>query len=154
MKNLTIIAAISENNVIGVNNQLPWKISEEMRHFKELTKGNSIIMGRKTFDSIGRPLPSRENIVLTRQIDYSAVGVLFAHTIEEALTIATKEKIFCIGGEEIYRKALPLATNLELTRVYKSYEGDAFFPEVDYSQWQLNNQVDKEGFSFMSYSRK
>jgi dihydrofolate reductase len=154
MKNLTIIAAISENNVIGINGQLPWKIPEDLHRFKKLTMGNTIIMGRKTFESIGKPLPGRENIVLTRQPNYKEQGIILAHTIEEAIAISKNDSIYAIGGQEIYRATLPLANAMEITRVHRNYEGDTFFPEIDYSQWKLIDQEEWGDFSYMSYSRK
>lgn len=154
MKELTIIAAISENNVIGINGKLPWKIPEDLHRFKRLTIGNTIIMGRKTFESIGKPLPGRENIVLTRQENYQNPGIVLAHTLEEALSIARNDSIFAIGGQEIYKAALPLANRMELTKVHRNYEGDTFFPEVDYSQWKLNDQEEWGDFTYMSYTKK
>jgi dihydrofolate reductase len=153
MKNLIIIAAISENNVIGIEGKLPWKIPEDMKHFKLLTSGSTVLMGRKTFESIGKPLKERENIVLTQKDDYKKPGILVAHTMEEALAIATRENIYVIGGQEVYREALPIANRMELTRIHKTYNGDATFPKVDYSQWQLNNEFREKEFSFLSYSR-
>lgn len=153
MKNLIIIAAISENNVIGIEGKLPWKIPEDMKHFKTLTSGNTVLMGRKTFESIGKPLGERENIVLTRKDNYKKHGILIAHTMKEALAIATRENIYIIGGQEVYREALSIANKMELTRIHKTYNGDATFPKIDYSQWQLNNEFREKEFSFLSYSK-
>lgn len=154
MKNLIIIAAISDNNVIGINNKLPWNIPEDMRRFKALTTGNTIVMGRKTFESIGKPLAGRENIVLTRNPDYDEPKVLVAHTIEEALAKSTRDNVFAIGGEAVYRLAIPIANRMELTRIHSTYNGNIFFPEIEYSQWRLNTEINNGGFSFLSYSRK
>lgn len=154
MKELIVIAAMSENNVIGINGQLPWKISEDLYRFRDLTLNNTIIMGRKTFESIGGALPKRENIVLTRQISYSRPKILTANTLEEAIEIATEERLFFIGGAEVYAQAIPLVNKLMLTKIHRVYNGDSFFPEVDYSKWGLDFREDRGNlFSFLNYSR-
>jgi dihydrofolate reductase len=128
---ISIIAAMSLNRVIGKNNQIPWHIPGEQKRFKEITWGHSIIMGRKTHESIGRVLPGRTNIVITRQENYSAPGCIVVHSLEAALKNCPphETEAFIIGGEQIFRLALPFAQRIYLTIIQKEIEGDAFFPE-------------------------
>lgn len=140
---LSIMVAMSENRVIGINNQLPWHLPEDLKYFKRVTMGHPIIMGRKTYESIGRPLPGRTNIVVTRQPDWSAEGVVVARGVEQALEKAEsqarrdgKDEMILIGGEELFRQALHKVNRLYLTQVQAEIEGDAFFPEIEPSQWQ------------------
>lgn len=142
MTKLALIAAISTNGIIGVNNELPWQISADLQHFKKLTMGKPIIMGRRTYMSIGKPLPGRTNIVMTRDTSWWAEGVEIAADLTQALAIATKivvasgvEEMMVIGGEAVYREALPRAQRLYLTRVHIEIEGDAFFPDLDMAEW-------------------
>jgi dihydrofolate reductase len=146
-----LIAAVGRNGVIGRDNDLPWRIPEDLRHFKQLTLGHTLVMGRKTYDSIGRPLPGRRTVVVTRQPDWSAEGVETVHTLEEALK--REGDIYVAGGGEIYRQALPYADRLELTEVDQSPDGDVSFPEFDRAAWTETARVDHEGFSFVSYTR-
>lgn len=139
---IALIAAQSTNNVIGFQGKLPWqsKLSSDMEWFKKLTIGHPIIMGRKTYESIGRPLPKRTNIVLTKQLDFSASGCLVANSLESAIELARKietARVFVIGGEEVYRQALPLAHEIFLTIVYQEFEGDAYFPSFNLDEWEL-----------------
>lgn len=128
---ISIIAAMSERGVIGYRGTIPWDIPSDRRRFRELTMGHTLIMGRKTFESIGRPLPGRRNIVLSRKPDYKAEGCLISGSLEQALlTCSDSEEVFICGGEELYRKALPLAENIFLTIVHADTEGDAFFPPI------------------------
>ncbi len=134
--NLSIIVAIAENNVIGNNNQLIWHLPNDLKYFKEITMGHHMIMGRKTWESIGRALPGRTTIVVTRDKSFSAPGALVAHSLEDALEMAkTDSEVFVVGGGELYRQSLPLVNKFYLTRVHRSFEGDTFFPEIDMSQW-------------------
>lgn len=134
---IILIAAMAENNVIGRDNTLPWHLPADLKHFKQRTTGHAIIMGRKTFDSIKKPLPNRTNIVITRQPDWSFPGVITTHSIKEAIAAAGDEtEVYIVGGSEIYKQALPLANQLSLTFIHESYEGDAYFPEIDFSQWE------------------
>lgn len=134
--NISIIVAIAENNVIGINNQLIWHLPNDLKRFKEITMGHHMIMGRKTWESIGRALPGRTTIVVTRNKDFKPQGALVAHSLEDALEMAKADnEIFVVGGGELYRQALPLANKFYLTRVHQSYEGDTFFPEIDMNQW-------------------
>ena len=134
----SIIVAVAENGVIGDQNRLLWHISEDLRRFKELTTGHPVIMGRKTFESIGRPLPNRTNVVITRQEGLALAGCTVVHSLPEALALfAEEEEVFVIGGAQIYAEALPLADRLYLTRVGRAYEGDTCFPAWDPSEWEL-----------------
>ena len=140
---ISIIVAIAENGVIGDKNALLWNIKEDMRHFRTTTMGHPVVMGRKTFESIGRPLPKRTNVVITRG-DGEFEGCLVAHSIEEAVKMfSPDEEVFIIGGAQIYKQALPLADKLYLTVVHRNYEGDTSFPEIDYSEWR---EVAREEF--------
>ncbi|HSI91251.1 MAG TPA: dihydrofolate reductase, partial [Adhaeribacter sp.] len=135
---IALVVAMAENRVIGKNNQLIWHLPADLKHFKNLTTGHPIIMGRKTFESIGKPLPNRTNIIVTRQEDFSAEGCLVAHSLNEALMMAQQldSDIFVIGGAEIYRQAMFLADTIYLTEVHHSFDGDTFFPEIDTVLWQ------------------
>jgi dihydrofolate reductase len=134
---ISIIAALAENRVIGVNNALPWRLPNDLRHFRRLTTGHAVIMGRKNHESIGRPLPERVNIVVTRNRDYRADGCLVAHSLDEALARAANDpEIFVIGGAEIYRQALARAGRLYLTLVHAAVPGDTFFPEINRNDWK------------------
>lgn len=129
---ISIIVAIAKNRTIGHGNKLLWNIPEDMKYFRETTRGHAVIMGRKTFESIGRPLPNRLNIVITRDQSFTAEGVTVCHSLEEALDLARqkeKDEVFVIGGAQIYKQALPFTDRLYLTVVHKDFEGDAFFPE-------------------------
>lgn len=137
---ISVIVAASENNVIGINNQLPWKLPDDFKFFKNTTYGFPIIMGRKTWESLGgKPLKGRHNIVITRQEDYSAEGVTITNSLAGALAIAEKDdvkEIFVIGGMEIIRQAWNQVDRIYLTRVHGTFEGDAFFPEVNPAEWK------------------
>lgn len=137
---LSLLLAASENNVIGKDNQLPWHLPEDLKYFKNLTWGLPILMGRKTFDSIGKPLPGRKSIVVTRQQDWKQEGVEVVHSIEEAVQKAEDfgaKEIFVIGGAEIFKTALPLANRIYLTRIHHRFDGDVFFPEISTDEWNL-----------------
>ncbi len=163
---LIIIAAASENNVIGLNGHLPWRLPDDMQRFKELTIGHTVIMGRKTYESLPcmyRPLPQRLNVVLSTQQEYAPVGVYVAHSLEEAindlriqkvsLNGITSENAFIIGGERVFRDAFPLADRIELTRVHRTIGGDAFFPSIDPREWKEQSRVSKPEYSFITYVR-
>jgi len=142
---ISIIVAASTNNVIGVQGELPWKISDDLKRFKQLTMGKPIVMGRLTWESIGRPLPGRQNIVITRQPDFSAEGCDVVASPAAALDVAgDAEEIMIIGGGQIYDLFLPKAGRLHVTRVHVEIEGDAFFPAIDTDSWEL---VDREAFA-------
>ena len=133
---LTLVAAMGRNRVIGVDGDMPWHFPEDLKHFKRTTLGGVMIMGRKTFDSIGRPLPGRRSIVITRSTEWSHDGVEVAHSLDEALALAgTDAPVFVVGGGEIYAQALPLATRLVLTEIDDAPDGDTFFPDWPRDQW-------------------
>lgn len=146
MPEIVVIVAVAKNRVIGRDNQLIWNIPEDMAHFKTLTQGHTVLMGRKTWESLPprfRPLPGRQNIVITRQTDFSAPGAVIAHSLESGLQQAsTAATVFIIGGAEIYTQALPLADRLEITEVDLSPEGDAWFPEIPTNEWQATRRED------------
>lgn len=152
---IVILAAVATNGVIGRQGGLPWHLPEDLARFKRLTMGHTIVMGRKTFDSIGRPLPGRTTIVITRQPDWiGPAGVFTAGSLEEALSLAEdEEEVFVVGGEEIFRSALGSADVMELTEVDAEPDGDAFFPPVDWSAWQESDRQDRPGYSFVTYRR-
>jgi dihydrofolate reductase len=136
---LVAIAAIDENRLIGVNNQLPWHLPADLQHFKALTTGHPILMGRKTFESIGRPLPNRLNIIMTRETQLTVPGCEVANSLEAALAIAKKQpsqEIFVIGGAEIYQQLMPYTQRIYLTVVHHAFTGDTFFPAIDMDAWR------------------
>ncbi|MEK7550759.1 MAG: dihydrofolate reductase [Patescibacteria group bacterium] len=141
---ISIIVAVSENNVIGKRGQLPWHSSEDLKHFKSLTTGHHILMGRKTHESIGRPLPGRTNIILARDEKFKPEGCFVFQELGEAIRFAKDKKekeLFIIGGEQIYRFTLPLAERIYLTEVKKNFDGDAYFPEINEEKW---NELSRE----------
>ncbi len=135
-QHLSILVAMARNRTIGLDNALPWRIPEDMKHFKSLTMGHHMIMGRKTYDSIGRPLPGRTTVVVTRSRDLKIEGCVVAHSLDEAIAACAGDEIFVVGGAEIYAQALPLADTLYVTEIQQDAEGDAHFPEFDKSVWR------------------
>jgi dihydrofolate reductase len=135
MSSLSIIVATDSNNGIGIANTLPWHLPEDLAHFKRTTSGHAIIMGRKTFESIGRPLPQRRNIVISRNPEWKHDGVEIYSSLEAAQAQVQSDNAFIIGGAEIYAQALQLASKLIVTQIHASYECDAFFPKIDPSHW-------------------
>ena len=136
MRKISIIVAMSQNSVIGLNNQLPWHISEDLKNFKKTTLNHCVIMGRKTFDSIGKPLKDRRNIVISRDNSLLIDGVEVVNSLDKAISIVEdSSEIFIIGGEQIYTISLPLATHLYVTKVNGDYKGDAFFPDYIKDEW-------------------
>ncbi len=135
---LSLIAAMADDRAIGIDNQLPWKLPEDMKWFRRHTLGKPVIMGRKTFESFGgRPLPQRSNIVITRDTDYRAEGAVVVHDIDAAIVAAGEvEEVMIIGGESFYRQMLPRAERFYLTLVHGQFAADAWFPEFDISQWK------------------
>jgi dihydrofolate reductase len=150
---VVLIAAVGRNGVIGRDNDLPWRIREDLQHFKQLTLGHTLVMGRKTYDSIGRPLPGRRTVVITRQADWTAEGVDVVHSLDDALKLADGNDVYVAGGGEIYRLALPSADRLELTEVDQSPEGDITFPTIDPAAWTETARDPRDGFTFVSYTR-
>lgn len=155
---ITLIAALAENNCIGKNGTLPWHIPEDLAHFKELTNGKIVLMGRKTWESLPekfRPLPNRKNIVISRQKGYVIpVGVEVFDQIADALKKYQEDEVFVIGGAEIYRQSIDAADILEITMVYQVVEGDAFFPEIKKDIWEEVSRIDFEKFSFVTYKKR
>ena len=160
---LTIIVAMSENRVIGRDGDLPWRLPEDLKRFKRLTTGHHVIMGRKTFETLGRPLPNRTNIVITRRQDFAPFSdIRVAHSLEEALGMSESDvEPFVLGGGEIYTLALPHADRLELTVVHATIPGDTYFPEYDENDWTLvaddRHEVDgnhEYAFSFRTFQRE
>ena len=164
MPEIVIIVAVAKNRVIGKDNQLIWSIPEDMAHFKALTAGHTVVMGRKTWESLPprfRPLPGRRNIVISRQADYAAPGAELANSLEDGLALAAADAtVFIIGGAEIYQQALPLADRLEITEVDLAPEGDAWFPDIAASDWQetsrrlLAAENTTPACAFVSYRRR
>jgi len=157
MTEVVIIAAVAKNRVIGKDNQLIWNIPEDMAHFKALTAGHTVIMGRKTWESLPprfRPLPGRRNIVISRQADYAAPGAELADSLENALKLAsTAATAFIIGGEQIYAQAMALADRLEITEVDLEPEGDAWFPEIATVNWKKTSKIEGSGHAFVTYRK-
>ena len=139
---ITLVAAIASNNVIGKENSLPWNIPEDLKRFKQMTSGHTILMGRKTFDSIGRPLPNRQNIVMTKDENFEREGIKVINDFDEALELIkeSNEDVFVIGGSKIYELFEPVANTLAITRILKDFEGDAFFPDINWELWQIEKE--------------
>ncbi|MEA3199618.1 MAG: dihydrofolate reductase [Thermoplasmata archaeon] len=148
-----LIAAVAKNGVIGQGGKMPWHLSDDLKRFKALTMGHPIVLGRKTWDSLGRPLPGRTNIVVSRSASGLA-GATVVRSLDEALaTCAGASDVFVIGGGEIYREALPRADVLDLTRIDREYEGDTRFPDWDRSAWRETAREEREGYAFVTYER-
>ncbi len=151
---ITVLAAVGANLVVGRGGEMPWHLPEDLAHFKATTMGHTLVMGRKTYDSIGRPLPGRRMIVMTRQQGWHAPSVEVAHSLAEALAFAGPTDVFVIGGAEVYQQAMPFADKVMLTEVEMSPEGDAFFPTFDPAHWRETAREAHDGFSFVTYDRK
>jgi dihydrofolate reductase len=168
---ISLVAALSENGVIGKGNQLPWHISADLQHFKKITSGHPVIMGRKTYESMGRLLPNRTNIIITRDLDYSVEGAVIVHSLEQAIeeggkvlsikyqvsSIENKNEVFIIGGGQIFEQAISIADKLYLTLVHTKIEGDAFFPDYTEFIHEISRQeVEENGlhFTFLELERE
>ncbi len=154
---VSLIAAMSENRVIGKDNELPWHISEDLKRFKRITVGHTVIMGRKTYESIGKILPNRTNIIMTRDPDYEVEDAIVARSLDEAIRRSKGEEVFVIGGEEIYRMAIERADRLYLTMIHDEIVGDAFFPEftpADYTVTEQKKFEEPLPHTFMILTRK
>ncbi|HIJ91170.1 MAG: dihydrofolate reductase [Desulfobulbaceae bacterium] len=155
---IILIAAMAKNRVIGKGNAIPWNIPGEQQRFKAMTMGHTLIMGRKTYESIGRPLPGRKTVIITRNPTYQAAGCLVAENLHAAIALcAEAEKIFIAGGGQIYREALPLADEIHLTVLDREVEGDILFPEFDPKQFSKSSQERVEGpepYTFMVFTRR
>jgi dihydrofolate reductase len=152
---LTLVAAYAAGRVIGADGAIPWRIPEDFAHFKAVTMGGTLVMGRATFDSIGRALPGRTTVVVTRDPDWSADGVLVAHSVEEALALAAEQpgETYVAGGAQIYRQTLPLATHQVLTEVEAEVEGDTFYPDFDRSEWVETRRESGPGCDWVWWER-
>jgi len=153
LPNVTMIAAVGRNGVIGDGRAMPWHLSEDLKFFKRTTMGHPMVMGRRTFDSMGA-LPGRRSVVVTRQRDWSAPGVEVAHSLPEALAlVADAEQVFVVGGGEIYRQAMPFAVRLLVTEVDRSPEGSVTFPSIDPAVWTETARDEQPGFAWVTYER-
>jgi len=160
---LSHIVAASQNNVIGVNNDLPWHIPEDMKFFRDKTKGKSLIMGRKTFESVGHPLPKRLNVVVTRQKDYAPEGAVVVSSVEDGIEICKSkvdeygDEVFIIGGGQIFKDTMDIVDIIYLTRIHKDYDGDILYPDVDPLKFEEVERREREEpvpFSFLTYRKK
>ncbi|MDH3387568.1 MAG: type 3 dihydrofolate reductase [Gammaproteobacteria bacterium] len=162
MTSLSLIVAMDENRLIGSNNELPWNLPADLAYFKRTTMGKPIVMGRKTFESIGKPLRGRRNIVLTRDVNFSAAGCEVTHGIEEAQRLCEgAAEIMLIGGASLYEQAMGLATRLYITRIHHGFNGDTWFPEFDPAEWRLEHREDFDAdhnnpysYSFIKFIRE
>jgi dihydrofolate reductase len=160
MSNINVIVAMARNRVIGINNTLPWRLPADLQHFKALTMGHHLIMGRKTYESIGKPLPGRTTVIVTRNTDYRVAGCITATSIDAAIAACGEDpEIFFVGGAEIYAQTLPRADCLYLTEIQADYAGDAHFPELEQGAWrevdrQINLSPDGLGYHFVTYLRQ
>jgi dihydrofolate reductase len=154
-----LVAAVAQNGVIGVDGRLPWHLPEDLKHFKQLTLGHPVIMGRRTWESLGKPLPGRENIVVSRTPGFVAPGAALASSLEGALALCAGEAVaFIIGGERLFADSLPIATGLVLTEIRRDYEGDTWFPPFDRREWQeaqreAHTSANGVRFDFVRYER-
>ena len=156
----TIVVAISENRVIGKDNKLLWYLPNDLKHFKNITSGHTVIMGRKTYESVGKPLPKRRNIIITRQ-DITIEGCEVVNSIEAAIKLAeSEEEVFIVGGAEIYKQAMHLTDRIYLTIVHKEFDGDSFFPEIGKNEWKevfredhLPDEKNSLPYSFITFER-
>ena len=158
---VSLIVAMTENNVIGLHGDMPWRLSNDLRRFKRITMGHHMLMGRKTFDSIGQALPGRTTVVISRSATYDDPNIRVARSLEQAIELAAgDDEIFVTGGAQIYGIALPIADRIHLTRIHVELEGDTFFPDVDWTEWQLTdeqrNRADEKNdydHSFLTFER-
>lgn len=157
------IVAMDQNRVIGKDNRLPWHLPADLAYFKKVTMGHAIIMGRKTFESIGRPLPGRENVIVTRNRSFQAEGCTVIHSIEEVRQFAAKrnDEVFVIGGAELFQATLPFADRLYITKIEANFPGDTFYPDFEESEWQLvsytkgiKDEKNPYDYAFIVYERK
>ena len=159
---ITIIAAIANNNALGKNNNLIWHLPTDLKRFKKTTTGHHIIMGRNTFESIGKPLPNRTTVIITRNPDYKVEGCLVVNSLEKALEVAKNdESPFIIGGAQIYEQAISIADKLDITEVHHSFDADVFFPEINKNTWKESSrelftadEKNKFNYSFVSYTKR
>ena len=159
-KRVVMVAAVADNGVIGLGGEIPWRIPEDLKHFREVTRDHTVVMGRVTYEGIGHPLPFRTNVVITRQPGWSAEGVLVAPSLEVALDVAdgihseTGADVVIGGGTQIYDAAMPLATHQILTEVHQSPDGDTHYPQFDRADWEETRREDRDGFSWVWLQRR
>nr|AIA15943.1 Dihydrofolate reductase [uncultured bacterium]AIA17985.1 Dihydrofolate reductase [uncultured bacterium] len=152
--------AIAKNGVIGRDNDLPWDLPEDLQHFRDVTRGKTVLMGRKTYESIvkrrGSPLPKRKNIVITSRTDYQVPeGVEIYKSIDQALaSLSPEEDVYVIGGAGIFKEAVNKADIMDVTHIYKEYPGDVYFPDIDWTKWEKVSEDPREEFNFVTYKRK
>ena len=153
---VTLVAAYADNRVIGDRGRIPWHLPEDFAHFKATTMGGVLVMGRATYESIGRPLPGRTTIVVTRNPQWSADGVLVAHSLEDALALAAEQpgETYVVGGTQVYEQALPLATHQVLTQVHRAVDGDAHYPTFDVDDWVETRREPRDGFTWVWWERR
>lgn len=159
---LSIISAMNHQNIIGLNNQLPWHLPADLQRFKHITMGNAILMGRKTFESIGKPLPGRQNIIITRQQNYQTTACDVADSLQSALQLVRNQKeVFIIGGADLYSQAIALVQKMYLSIIHHDFCGDRFFPDWNRNEWHIDAQEDflpdeknKYAYSFLTLSRR
>jgi dihydrofolate reductase len=153
---ISLIVAMANNRVIGLDNKMPWHLSADLKKFKSITMGSPILMGRKTYESIGRPLPGRTNMIISRNLDYQQEGCLVFNDLNTALETASQstKEIFIIGGSDLYKAILPLANVLYLTLINKDFQGDTFFPEIDFNEWSevTREDIKDDPSVYFSYS--
>ena len=155
MTRITLVAALGRNHVIGRDGGMPWHLPEDLRRFKALTLGHPLVMGRRTFDSIGRPLPGRRTIVITRSVSWTHPEVETAHSLADAISLAgPADEVFIVGGGEIYRQALPWAHRMVLTEVDAEPDGDTTFPSWDADVWHVTERSAHEGFAVVTYEHR
>ena len=161
MRRLALVAAVADNGVIGVGGRLPGHLPDDLKRFRTLTTGHTIVMGRRTWESIGKPLPDRQNIVVSRRREFAAPGCVHAHSLAAAIDLAAMpDPVFVIGGEALYRDALPIAEELYLTEIHRDFAGDAKFPDYDRGRWRETSREERRldgsggfAYDFVSYSR-
>lgn len=158
---ISLIVAMDNNNVIGFENDMPWSLPNDLKHFKDVTSHHTIVMGRKTYESIGRPLPNRKNIVLSRSGYETEDDVEVISSIDEIKKLAEKEEVFVIGGGTIYKQVLPYADRLYITRINEAFEGDTYFPQFNEDEWKIIeekagilNEKNKHEHTFYTYTRR
>ena len=159
---VTVIAAIAENNALGKDNELIWYLPADLKRFKKTTTGHHIIMGRNTYESIGKPLPNRTTVIITKNTNYKVDGCIIVHSLDEALEISKQDETpFIIGGAQIYKQAISIVDKLDITEVHHFFDADVFFPEIDLTVWKEESRTfykadekNKYDYSFVSYIRK
>ncbi|WP_315905924.1 type 3 dihydrofolate reductase [Priestia koreensis] len=158
---ISLIAAMDQKRLIGADNDMPWRLPADLSYFKKITMGHPVVMGRKTFESIGRPLPGRENIVITRNADLHLDGVTIVTSLDELQNASASKEVFVIGGGEVYKQTMAVADRLYITHIEETFEGDTHFPEIDVSVWKevsrtpgIRDEKNPYSYSFVVYERR